>query len=70
VTTTLWFFHSLTHSRLLSLISQHNVSDVVAGWVLGLVVAGIYLLRSTPRYKKVLTYIPEEEETEAIEGGC
>jgi membrane-associated phospholipid phosphatase len=37
---------------------QHNVSDVVAGWVLGLSVAAIYLLRSTPRYKKVLTYIP------------
>ena len=43
---------------------QHNVSDVVAGWLLGLAVAGIYLLRATPRYKKVLTYIEEEEEEE------
>jgi phosphatidate phosphatase len=41
---------------------QHNVSDVVAGWLLGLTVAAIYLLRATPRYKKVLTYVETEGE--------
>ena len=46
---------------------QHNVSDVVAGWLLGLTVAAIYLLRATPRYKKVLTYIEDDEEGK--EGG-
>lgn len=46
---------------------QHNVSDVVAGWLLGLTVAVIYLLRATPRYKKVLTYIEDENEEEGKE---
>ncbi len=38
---------------------QHNVSDVVAGYLVGVVIATIYLLRAVPRYKRVLTYIPD-----------
>lgn len=39
---------------------QHNVSDVVAGIVLGLTIATIFLLRAVPRFKRVLTYVSEE----------
>jgi membrane-associated phospholipid phosphatase len=38
---------------------QHNVSDVVAGMVLGLGIATIFLLRAVPRYRRVLTYVPD-----------
>lgn len=43
---------------------QHNVSDVVAGTLLGLTIATIFLLRAVPRFKRVLTYIEEDEEHE------
>jgi membrane-associated phospholipid phosphatase len=37
---------------------QHNVSDVVAGVVIGTIIATIFLLRAIPRYSRVLSYIP------------
>jgi membrane-associated phospholipid phosphatase len=39
---------------------QHNVSDVVAGIVLGLTIATIFLLRAVPRFQRVLTYVSAE----------
>lgn len=35
--------------------NQHHPSDVVAGMLLGIVVAVIYILRAVPRYTRVLT---------------
>ena len=35
--------------------NQHHASDVVAGMVLGVVTAVIYILRAVPRYSRVLT---------------
>lgn len=36
--------------------NQHHPSDVVAGMLLGIVVAVIYILRAVPRYTRVLTH--------------
>jgi hypothetical protein len=38
--------------------NQHHPSDVVAGMVLGVLIAMLYILRSIPRYGKVLTALP------------
>jgi len=34
------------------------VSDVVAGVVIGTIIATIFLLRAVPRYSRVLSYVP------------
>jgi membrane-associated phospholipid phosphatase len=38
--------------------NQHHPSDVVAGMVLGVLIAMLYILRAIPRYSKVLTALP------------
>ena len=35
--------------------NQHHPADVVAGMVLGVVIAVMYIMRAVPRYRRVLT---------------
>jgi len=46
--------------------NQHHPADVVAGMVLGVVIAVMYIMRAVPRYRRVLTM----KETQAsLHGG-
>lgn len=45
--------------------NQHHPSDVVAGMVLGVLIAIMYIMRAVPRYSRVLT-----STTTAVAAGC
>ena len=48
--------------------NQHHPVDVVAGMLLGSLIAGMYVLRAVPRYAKVLTApLSAEEERKKME---
>jgi hypothetical protein len=58
--------------------NQHHPADVVGGMLVGVLVALIYILRSIPRYKRVVTAVPvpshqiskRQVEVQSVQGGA
>lgn len=54
------FFRGIAMSRIID--NQHHASDVIAGMVLGTLIAVMYILRAIPRYSRVLTHAAYSRE--------